>query len=1295
MPRRTNQDPFEREPGSTPRQRSAAPEKRRRKWPWVLLFLLVVLLLLPNIVGWFGLHQYALPYALKDFDGKANFKSASMGWFQPVRLSGVEITDKAGNPLLTAANIETSRPLHAFLTSSDYGEVTVDQPFVFLDLFDGGSNFEDALAKYIDNARPSPLDKPKPERDPNKKPAALPSVVLKINEGSAIVRSRQTVPNQIQPQAENWRIDSLNAVVDVGSEHAPLAAAAQCVVSKLNVDAQGQPTIAESGTLVLNANFDQGRKNLRMETADVRLETNQLPLSIVAPLAHRFIGPATTSGNATMKLDAAYSAAQNEVAANIESLQLASASIEAPQTLGQDRLLINSVVAAGNIDASPAKILAKDFRVETDFGYLTADGQFDPAQIAKLGGGGQLLDDPLQMQGEVDLAKLLRALPDTFQLHNDLNVESGVLSLNAGTRNEQGVRRLVFNMDTANIRASRAGQPIVWQQPLRIVGVLRELDGQFSLENFQCVSDFLNIEGSATLNQALFKTSGDLGQLAQRVGQFVDLGGNQFAGKLDGQFGWGIEGEATSLTYLAARPIQIGGDFVVQQPQIQFAGMPVWKPQQVQLKVSAGGSLNRTEQSMTLPLSQAGVQLDIGSEKAVFSLAQPVADAFSQGQWVFNTQVVGQVEGWLAHVRNFVDPGDIAARGAINFAGITIVDADRIALQDGQFEIQQLGFEGYGAKIQEDRVVGGAAGSYGLVDGQVAIQQANLQGTSLSASAQDLQIAFAPDGSMAMDGSAAWRADVNRLAEWFSLSTTPESIYWYGASEGTIKFTSSPQGTRGVIRSDMSDMVTTQRTTVPQQNNPMQLVGNVNQAWVELWKEPRVEVNGQFDISPDFGSLALEQFSLRSDSLDVDTTGKITSLISGYPELDLEGIWKPNFDRVNPLLDVYTSNMVAVQGSHAKPFRVRGPVFPTGSEPYVPGSLQVQTQLSWDGATVLGIPIGATDIGVDLASQVASLNTSGIEVSGGIVQLQPQIDFRDAQPILTHGQARLLDRVELTPELVRDGLKFVAPWLADSTRAQGKVSAELMGMNVPLFDPMNLSARGTLEMEDVVVAAGPTAEQLLSTVNQIQAILKPEQQSKDRTQWLQIERQSVPIAVENRRVYHENIKFSHDDVIIRTSGSVGFVDQTLDLVAKIPIAEDWIAGKPYLSGLKGQFISVPIRGTATRPVVDQNEVRRLSADLVKNAASGALNNAITDKLNPKLQQYQNEFSDKVGGEVNKLQSKFQDKLGGFLNNKLGAPATGGQATGPLQPGGQQTPQSSIEERIEGGLQKGLNKLFGK
>jgi len=112
-------------------------------------------------------------------------------------------------------------------------------------------------------------------------------------------------------------------------------------------------------------------------------------------------------------------------------------------------------------------------------------------------------------------------------------------------------------------------------------------------------------------------------------------------------------------------------------------------------------------------------------------------------------------------------------------------------------------------------------------------------------------------------------------------------------------------------------------------------------------------------------------------------------------------------------------------------------------------------------------------------------------------------------------------------------------------------------------------------------------------------------------------------------------------------------------------------------------------------VVDQNEVRRLSADLVKNAASGAINNAITEKLNPKLQQYQTEFSEKVGGEVNKLQSKFQDKLGGFLNDKLGAPAAGGQQTNPLQPSTGQSPQSTIEDKLGGELQKGLNKLFGK
>ena len=1294
MPERTKEDPFQNESPNRRTRRSVEREPvetyrpGRRRWPWVLLALLVIVLLLPNIIGWLGLQKHILPYAVKDFNGSVNVQSASMGWFQPIKLSGVEVKDRAGNPILNAASIETSRPMHAFVTSSDYGEITVNQPFVMVDLVDGGSNIEDAIANYIEAAKPSPLDPPPTASETSA--FELPSLIVKINDGSAIIRSNQTVPAGVPQQSESWQIDSLSGVMSLASDQAPLAATIQCRASKLGVDASGQTVLSESGTLLLKSAFDAGQEKLEFSTANVELETSQVPLSIIAPLAHRAIGPAQTAGAATMKLGAAYNIAFGDVVANIENLELTSASIIAPETLGSDQLFIDRVFAVGNIEASPTRIVANNFNVETDFGQLSANGQFDPTQLAKIGEGTQLLNDPLQVQGEFDVAKLLQRLPDTLNLHEDLKVDSGTVRLNAGTHNENGIRRLVVNMDTANIRGSRAGKPIVWQQPLRIVGVVREADGQFSLENFECKSDFLAIQGSATAKEAIFTTSGDLGQLTQRIGQFADLGDNQFGGKLNGRFGWAIEGASgVTLAELSGRPVQIYGEFNVAQPQIQLTGMPLWQPEKVDLRFSAGGKLNSDDENMSLPIGQAGAQLNIGAETAVVSLAQPVTDAFTNQQWIFNSQVVGKIDGWLAHVRNFVDPGDFTASGNINFAGVTVANPQQIVIQNGQYEIQGLGFDGYGAKIQEDRVVGGINLEYALETGDIRVQQGSLQGTSLSATAQDLKIGYGADGGMTIDGTAAWHADVNRLAEWFSLSTEADSIYWYGATEGNVQFNSTPQGTRGVIRSGMKNVVATQRATLPAQRTPVQLVGNVERAWVELWKEPQVDVSGQFDLSPDFNSLALQQLSVRSDSLELETRGNVGELMSGYPVVDLEGNWRPSFDKVNSLLGSYTSNLVSLRGNASKPFRIKGPVIPGESDTWLPAQLQLQTQLSWDAANLAGFPVGQSDIAINLNQQIANVDTSGIQISGGMVQLKPQIDLRGSEPVLIHSEAQLMNQVELTPEICREFVSLVAPWMGDTTQVQGKISANLQGMNVPLFDPTNLSAQGTMELQDVVIAAGPMAEQLLGTVNQIQAILKPDSGDDLKNTWITVEQQSIPVSVENRRVYHDNIKFSRDDIVIQTSGSVGFVDQTLDLVAKIPIAEDWIKDKPYLASLRGQFLSIPIRGTATKPVIDQSAVKQLSANLVRNAATGAINNAVSEKLAPKLNQYQNELNSKVGGEVNKLQSKFQDKLGGFLQNKLGAPQTAPAAGGATQA------QPSIENRLNGELQKGLNSLFGK
>ena len=359
---------------------------------------------------------------------------------------------------------------------------------------------------------------------------------------------------------------------------------------------------------------------------------------------------------------------------------------------------------------------------------------------------------------------------------------------------------------------------------------------------------------------------------------------------------------------------------------------------------------------------------------------------------------------------------------------------------------------------------------------------------------------------------------------------------------------------------------------------------------------------------------------------------------------------------------------------------------------------------------------GVTELIVDQG--VVSATVNPVSFSGGQIQMSPKIDLRSDQPMLYLDRQRLADAIQLTPETVESALKYINPLAAGATAAQGIISVDSDGVQVPLYDPMQMKARATVTLQDVVVSAGPMAEQLLGVAQQIQAVVRPDKvdASKDYKTWLRMEEQAVPVAVENGRVYHEGIRFSHDDIAIETSGSVG-LDQTLNMVAKIPIPDSWLSGSKYLEGLKGQSISIPVTGTVTKPVLDRNAVRNFSAELAKQAAGNALDKVIGEKISPKLNEYQNQLTEKLGGEINKVQGQLQNKLqesvgnqlkDGFGNalqnqlnnasqNGLGGLLGGGNAPaqGAVPAGGATTtPAAAPRNQLEEGLIRGIGNLFG-
>ena len=1267
--------------------------RKRRRWPWLLLLLLVVVFFLPNVIAMTGLKQKALDYALADFNGRITVKSASFGWLQPTTLKQIEAVDEAGRPLATIEEVKTSGSLLSFMTSSDYGTVEVNQPVVWVQLRPDGSNLEDACSVWLEPADQNNTAA-SPERAANGN-IRLPKVELNINNGTVAIFSMD--------ETQSWQVEQLNAKANTNHQLASVVADTSCQVTVYNGPPGGQMVAQQSGAIQMNVQVDPGSPVLSGKSIASTLQTNGLPLSIAGPILQRFLGPTETDGVLTADLEAAVDTSMGHAQVAIKQANAANLIISAPELIGSDEVRIKSVTAVGNLTADPSRVSADQFQVTSDFASVSANGTLDLNHLVGLAESNaavenvSLLNTPFQLGGEVDLAGVAATFPATLHLHDGLRIESGSVNFQAASRVENDVRRLIVNVDTANLVARDQGQPIVWQKPLRLVGTIREGNTGLMLEEVLCESDFLSISGTANRETGSFSAKGDLASLLQRVSQFVDVGQTVIAGGLDGKLAWQT---SPPDAVNGGRPVQLVGEFIIDHPQVQLPGMAAWERPELTARMSAAGHAT-SDQSVRL--DQAGIQLDIGTEQVLATLAEPVANAFAQSTWKMNTQLSGSAAGWLAHVKNLVDLGDIRADGQIQAQAIAHLNPNAIELHNGQYEIQQLQFDGYGLTIREQQTSGTAAARYDLNSGQLLVPESVLSSNSVSVSGQQIQIDMADN--IQINGDVAFRANVNRVADWLQLSPAQDSVFWFGDSQGTIRFVSDTNGIGAQISSSVDNMIAATRqssstgtiASAGSGRQPgVQMVSN-STPWAELWREAKVNLASQIRLSNDFDSVTFDNTSLQSSTVQANVSGQLSEL-SGAMVADVRGNWSPDWQKLNTLLAAYTGELIQMSGQGNYPISVRGPLIETTSPgasgtqaaPWVSPLLAAATGFDWQQATLAGMPIGAGQVAIDLQQGVANLQTNNISFSNGSVQLKPQIDLRGSEPVLYLPAGPMINQVALTPETARTWLAYVAPLAADATSAQGMFSLSTQGAQVPLMDPMKMKAHGELTLSNVVIGAGPTAEKLLATATQFRALIDPESagNQRDLKTWLTLEEQTVPIAIENGRVFHEGIRISHKDVVVQTRGSVG-LDQSLDLVAEIPIADDWIEGKGHLAGLRGQKISIPVTGTASAPKLDLSAMNQVSSQLVQQAASGAINNFIGEKVAPKVTEYQNQINDRVTQEANKLQNKFQNQIQNQIQNKLldkispqlGSPA--GDSTG-----------GSAGDNLKGELLKGIGNLFG-
>jgi translocation and assembly module TamB len=104
-------------------------------------------------------------------------------------------------------------------------------------------------------------------------------------------------------------------------------------------------------------------------------------------------------------------------------------------------------------------------------------------------------------------------------------------------------------------------------------------------------------------------------------------------------------------------------------------------------------------------------------------------------------------------------------------------------------------------------------------------------------------------------------------------------------------------------------------------------------------------------------------------------------------------------------------------------------------------------------------------------------------------------------------------------------------------------------------------------------------------------------------------------------VYHEKMELEFPDLTIRTTGSVGVADESLDIMAEMTVPPKWLVNNTTLNqAMRNQLIRLPLRGTLRQPKLDQRALEQESAKFIRKAAGNILQNELNKGIDQLFKQ---------------------------------------------------------------------------
>lgn len=1207
----------------------------------------------PQLVEIGAVRHWLLARATAGLPVAVQLESLRVNWWSPVEVRGLEVSTD-GASLARVGAIRSNTPLWQLAWSPKrLGTWTIEGAELDVTLRPGGSNWEDLVARL-----------PVSEAAGESAGGSLPSVTVAVAVREATIRVATSDNAGASDPAQTVVLENTQAdlafnqpLADAASLDAPNRSASSPTASVAAVSFSGSGRVrgaapdASRPHWHLTGDFqpsEAGSAEARSAETQLRgtLQLAGLPLPILHPLATRLGVPLHAEGVVDGSVDgrlvmsgakeAAWRLEPSRADLIVQSLAVRS-SLWHDETIASERVRLN---AECSVDGSTLSVSRGE--LATDWLEANVSGAVDLTRVPASGSITQLATRwpeacrDLATRGTVQFAPLATQLPRTLGLRDGLAWKSGQAAWEMQQEFLEGGTRFLGKLSIDGLTAEQGAERYALSDPVRAEFRWSQRGGQGQMEQLSVQSAFLTLQGQGDLRQGQLQGRADLGRLTREVRQFVELGNQQGTGQIEAQLNWQEAGDG--VWRATARGVG-------SQLQWTAGEVELWSEKMLNLDAGLAARLEGVE---ITAIESGELHLVAGQDRLDAVLQQPARGPWSDARVSLDTKLSGQLAHWQNRLRPFVAWQDWQLRGELQSQAMLTVSPQRLEIQGGQLQLRQAIVANAEQQWQEPAMQLQLQGSYDLERAQLDCPQLTLASTSLSLKAD--QLAWPPlAGREAMQ--VQYRGDLARLWQHVApqaggrprgqlagrLQLVP------GAGQWAVRSATRVQDFQWETLEPPAAASTGARVGTRPAPAKTQLV----------WQEPVIDLNVDGQWLEAEQAVRLQRATLATSAAQVQLQGELQQL-AGPLQVRLQGSTRFDLDQLTARLQPLYGNQIRLTGAVDHPFTLEGPLrmvdanmsaTPTvaantstrlvsrtpAASPNLTAAPAMSAWLSpdlkggagvgWQSAHAFGFDLSAAAIDARLQQQTVAIQPLDLQLSGGKLHLEPRLQLQGT-PMLELTPGRVLEQVTITPAMCQGWLKFVAPLVADAAAAEGRFSAEVREMSLPLLDPDSGRVQAVLGIHAARIGPGPLAAELLALVGQVRAVLEgqplgaaPQPRAQDA--WVTFPEQQVPVRMENGRVAHEGLTMLLGDIPIKTQGWVS-MDNQLSLVAEIPIQESWLRDERWLAGLKGQTLRIPVRGTVQRPQLDRSILQQLGQTAVRGAAQGLLQDEVQRQMNKLL-----------------------------------------------------------------------------